>query len=113
MASAGPKAGCWKYSQGYLKSWESEKDLKEIAKIPVQNNNGSGPLKIKIRTTMEHFPLLPGYSFQDSTRTQFSVPHKLEYKNGYPIVKANPVGLGGGTLDVESVRYTKNPAPGL
>ncbi|BES87230.1 EF-hand domain-containing protein [Nesidiocoris tenuis] len=62
---------------------------------------------------MEQFPLLPGYTFQDITRTNNGVPHKLEYRNGFPVVKTTPVGIGGDTLDVQGVKFVKNPPPGL
>ncbi|XP_024147728.1 EF-hand domain-containing protein 1 [Oryzias melastigma] len=39
-------------------------------------------------------PFLPGYSFQDFTKSTFHQPQTLDYHNGYPVVRRLSVGIG-------------------
>lgn len=60
---------------------------------------------------MEGLPFLPGYTFHDVTRQKHDVPRNFTFKNGYPVVRNIPAGVGGEPTDAEGVRYCINPDP--
>lgn len=47
----------------------------------------------------------------DLQKCQFNVPHNLEWKNGYPVVKKPSIGIGGEPLVTQSVLYNKTIDP--
>ncbi|CAK9816565.1 EF-hand domain-containing protein 1 [Anthophora plagiata] len=56
---------------------------------------------------MENLPLLPGYSFQDSSIQDYRVLQKFNFLNGYRIVRDSNIGIGGRPIDIASTAYIK------
>ncbi|XP_077288107.1 EF-hand domain-containing protein 1-like [Arctopsyche grandis] len=50
-------------------------------------------------------PKLPGFSFEDVTKTNFHVPRKIDYVNGYPIVRCDGRAVGGSSMDADGSNY--------
>lgn len=50
-------------------------------------------------------PKLPGFSFGDVTKTNFHVPRKIDYVNGYPIVQCDGRAIGGSSMDADGSNY--------
>lgn len=46
-------------------------------------------------------PKLPGYSFRDVNQSNFHVPRKIDYVNGFPVIKLDYRAVGGRLMDAE------------
>ncbi|XP_031830528.1 EF-hand domain-containing protein 1 [Nomia melanderi] len=57
---------------------------------------------------MEDLPNIPGYAFRDPSITDYRLLQKLNFLNGYRVVRDSRAGIGGRPIDTASTAYIKD-----